>query len=511
MKANDCLIIHNLGNVKLTTFEERERRMSMSKKKNRWLSRPRIGLVLGPLLFSIILFIPDLTGLAHAPRAVLAVTAWTATWWVSEAIPIYATSLIPLFLLPMTGGTDQNTASMAYGNPIVFMYMGGFMIALAVEKWDLHRRIALTIISFIGTSGKKIILGVLIATAFLSMWISNAATALMMLPIALALISQVEEREVMSGDSLDAFGKGLLLTVAYSASIGGLATIIGSVPNAVLVGIANSTLDADISFADWFVFGFPISMVLLAFLFFYITSMKFRFDENKDISSNFAKDELNKLGPMNKNEKLVAVVFFITGLLWISSGFLPEFISDHLTDTIIGMLGGVSLFVIPSTKEKGKLLEWEDMKDLPWGLLVLFGGGMSLAAAFDDSKLTDWFGDILSGLEIFPYFIIITILTASVLMMTELMSNTATSNMLIPISIGLAAGLGIEPYGLMAAVALAASCAFMLPISTPPNAAVFSSDHLNIETMAKAGVWMNIVSVIVIVLSVYFLQPLLFP
>src|SRR5699024_2025418 len=168
----------------------------MSKKTNRWLSRSRIGLVLGPLLFSIILFIPDLTGLAHAPRAVLAVTAWTATWWVSEAIPIYATSLIPLFLLPMTGGTDQNTASMAYGNPIVFMYMGGFMIALAVEIWDLHRRIALTIISFIGTSGKKIILGVLIATAFLFMWISNAATVLMMLPIALALISQVEERGV---------------------------------------------------------------------------------------------------------------------------------------------------------------------------------------------------------------------------------------------------------------------------------------------------------------------------
>src|SRR5699024_499279 len=178
---------------------------------------------------------------------------------------------------------------------IVFMYMGGFMIALAVEKWDLHRRIALTIISFIGTSGKKIILGVLIATAFLSMWISNAATALMMLPIALALISQVEERGVMSGDSLDAFGKGLLLTFAYSASIGGLATIIGSVPNAVLVGIANSTLDADISFADWFVFGFPITIILLAFLFFYITSMKFKFDENKEISSNFAKDELEKL------------------------------------------------------------------------------------------------------------------------------------------------------------------------------------------------------------------------
>lgn len=485
--------------------------MSEKSKLKKILSPQRIGLVLGPLLFSILLFIPDLTGLALAPRAVLAVTAWTATWWVSEAIPIYATSFLPLFLLPLTGGTDQDTAAMAYGNPIVFMYMGGFIIALAVEKWDLHKRIALTIISFIGASGKKIILGVLIATAFLSMWISNAAVALMMLPIALALISQVEERDIMKGDSLDSFSKGLLLTVAYSASIGGLATIIGSVPNAVLVGIANSTLDADISFTDWFIFGLPISLVLLIFLYFYITKMKFKFEENKKITSSFAKEELSKLGPMSKNEILVALVFFFTGLLWIVSGFLPEVISDHLNDTIIGMLGAVSLFIIPSTKEKGKLLEWNDMKKLPWGILVLFGGGMSLAAAFDDSKLTEWFGEILSGLEVFPYFIIILILTASVLIMTELMSNTATSNMIIPITIGLAAAIGIEPYGLMAAVALAASCAFMLPISTPPNAAVFSSGHLDISTMAKAGIWMNLASVVVIVLAVYFLQPILFP
>ncbi|HLR59040.1 MAG TPA: DASS family sodium-coupled anion symporter [Pseudogracilibacillus sp.] len=481
------------------------------KKLLKKFSRQQIGLVLGPLLFSIILFIPDLTGLPLAPRAVLAVTGWTATWWVTEAIPIYATSFLPLILLPMTGGTDQETATMAYGNPIVFMYMGGFIIALAVEKWDLHKRIALTIISFIGTSGKKIILGVLIATAFLSMWISNAAVALMMLPIALALISQVKEQDVMKDESLDSFAKGLLLTVAYAASIGGLATIIGSVPNAVLVGIANSTLDADISFTDWFIFGLPISLLLLAFLYFYITKMKFKFVENEEIPSTFAKDELEKLGPMTKNEILVALVFFFTGSLWVVSGFLPDVISNHLTDTIIGMLGGVSLFVIPSTKEKGKLLEWDDMKDLPWGLLVLFGGGMSLAAGFDDSKLTEWFGDLLSGLEVFPYILIIIILAASVLAMTELMSNTATSNMIIPITIGLAAGIGIAPYGLMATVALAASCAFMLPISTPPNAAVFSSDYLNIETMAKAGIWMNIVSLIVIVLAVYFLQPLVFP
>ena len=213
---------------------------------------------------------------------------------------------------------------------------------------------------------------------------------------------------------------------------------------------------------------------------------------------------------MSRNEKYVGIVFLLTGTLWISSGFLPAVISDRLTDTIIGILGATTLFLIPSTKKKGKLLAWDDMKKLPWGLLVLFGGGMSLAAAFEDSKLTEWFGEVLINLEVLPYFLIIVVLTAAVLAMTEVMSNTATSNMLIPITVGLAMAIGVEPYGLMAAVALASSCAFMLPIGTPPNAAVFSSDHLTIQTMVKAGFWMNMFSIIVIVLAVYFLQPILF-
>lgn len=271
----------------------------------------------------------------------------------------------------------------------------------------------------------------------------------------------------------------------------------------MLVGITNTTLDANISFTNWFIFGLPISFILLVFFYFYIKKMKFKFLENKEIPSTFTKDELKILGPMSKNEKLVALVFFFNGMLWVVSGFLPEAISDHLTDTTIGMLGGVSLFIIPSTKAKEKLLEWGDMKKLPWGLLVLFGGGISLAAAFDDSKLTEWFGELLGGLGSLPYIVIIIILAAAVLAMTEVMSSTATSNMIIPITIELAAGIGIEPYGLMATVSLATSCAFMLPVSTPPNAAVFSSDHLNIPTMAKAGIWMNLVSVVLIALAVF--------
>lgn len=473
------------------------------------ITRQNIGVILGPLLFIIFFFIPDITGLDIAPRAVLAVTLWTAVWWVTEPIPIPATSLLPLLLLPLFGGADEKLVGTAYGDPIVFMYMGGFIIALAVEKWNLHKRIALTILTYIGTSSKRITLGVLIATGFLSMWISNAATALMMLPIATSLISEVRERQFLDEQSLDNFAKGLLLTVAYSASIGGLATIIGSVPNAVLAGIASTILDQRITFANWFLFGFPITVLLLVFLYFYITRVQFKVTSDS-ISSSFAREELNKLGNMSREEKWVGTVFIVIGSLWLLNGFLPEFIANRLSDTFISMLGATSLFLLPSTKKKGKLLEWSDMRNLPWGILLLFGGGMSLAAAFEDSKLTEWFGEVLSRLDVLPYVLIIIVLSASVLAMTEVMSNTATSNMLIPITVGLASAIGVSPYGLMAAVALSASCAFMLPIATPPNAAVFSSDYLSIKTMVKAGLWMNVFSIIVIVLSVYFLQPILF-
>ncbi len=255
------------------------------------LNFKKIGLVAGPLFFALLYFIPTITGLETSPRAVLAVTAWVATWWITEALPIPATSLLPIFLLPLTGGADQATASMAYGNPIVFMYMGGFTIALAIEKWNLHKRIAMSIIALLGTSSSRIVIGVGLATAFLSMWISNAATALMMLPIALALITEIKEKGFLKDDSFQNFAKGLLLTVAYSASIGGLATIVGSVPNAALVAVASNMLNQEITFADWFTFGIVITAVLLVVLFVYITKIKFRVKDDGQISSDFAKEQ----------------------------------------------------------------------------------------------------------------------------------------------------------------------------------------------------------------------------
>ncbi|PYZ97633.1 anion transporter [Alteribacter lacisalsi] len=468
--------------------------------------RQIIGLILGPSLFSILYFFPAITGLDDAPRAVLAVTAWVATWWITEAMPIPATSLMPIFLLPLTGGAEEETATMAYTDPIVFMYFGGFTIALAIEKWNLHKRIAMTIISMVGTNSKRIILGVALATALLSMWISNAATALMMLPIALALIADIKEKDFFDDASFHKFAKGLLLTVAYAASIGGLATLIGSVPNAVFAGVSAQILDVRITFADWFLFGFPITVILLTVLYFYMTGWKFKVKQTGNISDDFAKNQIRELGPMSFEEKAVLTIFALTGTLWISSGFLPENI--RLSDTTISMVGATAMFLLPSKNAKGGLMKWDDMKNLPWGLLLLFGGGLSLAAAFEESNLTDWFGELLQGLQVLPFILILIVLAAIVLFMTEIMSNTAVSNMLIPISIGLALGIGVEPYGIMAIVALASSCAFMLPISTPPNAAVFSSDYLTIDDMVKAGFWMNIISILVIVMFVYFWQPL---
>ncbi|MTV25213.1 SLC13/DASS family transporter [Nitriliruptoraceae bacterium ZYF776] len=467
--------------------------------------RAWVGLVLGPVLFAVVQFVPDLTGLDDAPRAVLAVTAWVATWWVTEALPIPATSLLPLFLLPLTGGAEEETATMAYADPIVFMYMGGFTIALAIQKWDLHQRIAMGIIAMVGSSGRRITLGVILATAGLSMWISNAATALMMLPIALALIEEVRDKEFYDEASMQRFAKGLLLAVAYAASIGGLATLIGSVPNAAFAAVARQNLDVTVRFVDWFLFAAPLTLLLLGMLYVYLTRFAFKVLSDAEVSSDFAKEQLRKLGPMSYEEKCVAAVFVTVGVLWMSTGFLPEGVP--LSDTTISMIGAVGMFVVPARNAPGGLMVWRDMRELPWGLLVLFGGGLSLAAAFEESELTAWFGELLEGLGGLPFVLIVVSLAAVILFMTEIMSNTAVSNMLMPISIGLALGIGVDPFTIMAIVALTASCAFMLPIATPPNAAVFSAEELTMDDMMRAGIWMNLLAIAVISVFVLVWQP----
>lgn len=470
------------------------------------LTRHRVGLILGPALFSILFFIPEITGLESSPRAVLAVTVWVATWWVTEALPIPATSLLPIFLLPLTGGTDQQTASMAYANPIVFMYMGGFTIAIAIQRWNLHKRIAMTIMRMVGSSGHRITLGVIIACAFLSMWISNAATALMMLPIGLALIEEIKEKQLYDDASLKRFAKGLLLSIAYASSIGGLASLIGTVPNAVFAAQAELLLDVEVTFAQWLIFAGPPTWFMLFLLYLFITRVRFRVHMQKEPPRDFARDQLRSLGPMSYEEIAVFVVFVCVALTWIFAGLIPE--AFRPTDPSIAMAGAVLMFLLPAKQRQGGLLVWEDMKELPWGILLLFGGGLSLAAAFESSELTPWFGEVLIQLEVLPYVVLVVALAAIVLFMTEIMSNTAVSNMLIPVSVGMALGIGIDPFSIMAVVALASTCAFMLPTATPPNAAVFSSGYLTMDDMIRSGFWLNIVALVVISLVVIVWQPL---
>jgi len=464
-------------------------------------SRQWIGLYLGPAFAFILFFVPTLTHLPNEARAVLAVTVFVAVWWITEPIPMALTSLLPLILLPISGGTSYSAAASAYMNPLVLMFLGGFAIALAIEKWNLHKRIAMVILAVIGTTTNRILLGISLGTAFLSMWISNAATALMMLPVALALITEIKEQNLFDQQSFQSFSKALLLILAYSASIGGLATLIGSVPNAVFAGVVSSVLHREITFGTWFLFAFPVTVVMLLILYILIL-FKFPINHNAKIPVSFVQKQLADLGVFTKEEKSILLVFLTTASLWIFSDLLPF----HLTDSSIALIGAGSLLLIPSSG-KYALLTLNDLKRIPWSILLLFGGGLSIASAFVDANFTGWVGAQFSSLSSYPYLVILLIFAVAVLFMTEIMSNTAISNMFIPVSIGLATVIGVEPYGLMALVALSSTCAFMLPVSTPPNAIVFGTKYITSEDMISTGWRLNIVAILLIVTAVYLWLP----
>ncbi|EZH65366.1 anion transporter [Bacillaceae bacterium JMAK1] len=475
--------------------------------------RNKIGLILGPVLFLLTYFlIPD-SVMGHEPRVVLAVTLLVATFWVTESIPMAAASLVPIVLIPVLQGAEMGTIASAYANPVIFMYAGGFVIAIAIEKWNLHRRIALSIIQMIGSESQRIILGIIISTAAISMFVSNAATALMMLPVAIALIKEVKEKNILTGDNLQHFSKSILLSVAYAATIGGLATIVAAVPNAVLAGIAYEQLGRTVTFVEWFMFAGPVALLMLVVLYFYLTRMAFKItnnDEEGDTGNlDFIKEEKAKLGKFNYNEAMVSFAFGLTVILWISIPFIGD-LGDFIHDGAIAVFGALLLFFIPSSKKGERILEWQDMTRLPWGVLILFGGGMAIAAGFSSSGLNDHIGEILQMLEGLHFFFIILLLVVIVLAITEILSNTAVANLVIPLTLGMGIALGIDPLPLMAAAALAAGSCYMLPVATPPNTAVFSAGYLRIDDMAKAGVWLNLASIIIITAAVYWWMPIVF-
>ena len=473
----------------------------------------KIGLYLGPILFILTRFFLELEGLSDQANAVLASTLWIAIWWITEAIRIAATSLLPIILFPLSGALPLADTTSSFGHRFVFLYLGGFILALAIQKWNLHKRIALNIIKVVGTNVQKIILGFMVATAFLSMWISNTATAVMMLPIGIAIIKQMKDLKNTSEDENLIFGKALMLSIAYSASIGGIATLIGTPPNLVFAGIIQETYNIEISFLKWFQFGLPISILLLAISWVYLTKVAFKFKQNE---FNKGKEEINRqleeLGSISYEEKIVLSVFVLTGLAWILRTYLLNKFIPNLDDSIIALISGISLFLFQANNQEGKkekIMNWEDAVKLPWGILLLFGAGLAIAQGFQSSGLANWIAENLTQLNDFSLFIILLVLITAVNFLTEITSNLATTAMLLPILAPTAVTLGVHPYILMVGATLAASCAFMLPVATPPNAVVFGSNYLKISDMVRVGILMNIISIIIIFMMVYFILPIL--
>lgn len=467
-----------------------------------------IPLILGPAVFAALQAIGGPESMPESAFVLLGITLWIAIWWVTEAIPIAVTALLPIALFPIFGVMDLSTTTASFGHKYVFLYLGGFIIAIAIEKWNLHKRIALTIINAIGTNMVNIILGFMLATAFLSMWISNTATSVMMLPIGMAIVSQLKESALVDEGITSKFGKALMLAIAYSASIGGMATLIGTPPNLVLVGIVEETYGVEISFLQWFKFGLPISVVLLFVCWKYLTKYAFKlkateFPGGKQEISRLLKE----LGKLSVEEKRVLIVFAATAFCWITRSFILQKFIPALDDTIIAIIAGVVLFIIPSSKKGERIINWEEAVKMPWGIILLFGGGMALAGGFSSTGLALWIGSQISMIDGISMIMIILVLVASVNFLTELTSNLATTAMLLPVLAPMAVAFNMNPYMLMVSATLAASCAFMLPVATPPNAVVFGSGYLRIPDMMKSGVWMNIISICFITLMIYFLLP----
>ncbi len=468
----------------------------------------QVGFFLGPSLFLLLEFLLPSSLFTQNAIHVLAIAGWLVTWWISEAAPIPVTALLPLILFPALGIMTMTDAAMPYANPVIFLFMGGFMIALALEKHRLHERIALNLIRITGTSGNGIILGFTLATALLSMWISNTATALMMLPIALSVIDLLRQPESELGAALSKnekyFALGLMLSIGYSASIGGMATIIGTPPNVVFAGFMREFYQTDLEFGRWMLVGLPVTFLTLFSAYFLITRVLYP-NKMKSVpgSELLITNRLLALGKMKKEEKRVLMVFALTSFCWIFQNLINSFFDGKvLNDTNIAMTGGILMFLVPSNFKRSEfLLDWEYTKRLPYGILILFGGGICLAKGMETTGIVNLIGETVANRNAMSVWMLAGILAAIALFLTEIMSNVALVTIFIPVVFGIANGLGINPLILGMPVTFAASCAFMFPISTPPNAIVFSSGHIAMKDMVRAGVLLDIVSLVIIILT----------
>ena len=472
----------------------------------------KIGLITGPLLFLILYNLP-FTLLTPAADKVVSVASWMIVWWITEAVSISVTALIPLTFFPLVGIMDMKTVAANYGSPIVFLFFGGFVIALALEKVMLHKRIALTIIKLTGTSPNKVVLGFMIATALLSMWISNTATTVVMLPIAASVISLlINDEDGFTGKDKN-FALSIMLGIAFAANVGGIATIIGTPPNTVLAGFMENEYNVEISFLKWLCLGLPFSIVMIAIIYFVL--VKWMYPNNLPKMENSAElidNELKKLGPIKSTERRVLIIFFVAIFLWVFRVILNDYIPAlKLSDAGISMLAAFALFAIPFKFNKGEFtLEWKDTQKLPWGILLLFGGGLALASGLSQVGIIDMIGKTIAENRTLSILSVASILITVMLFMTELMSNVALVAIFAPVISGIALGMDTAMLHFLIPVTMASSCAFMLPMATPPNAIVFASGHIKVAEMAKVGFILNILSVLILIGVAYYFVPFLF-
>jgi sodium-dependent dicarboxylate transporter 2/3/5 len=469
--------------------------------------RHTIALAAGLLLF-ILLLLFNPFGLDATASRVIAVAALMITWWITEALPMPAVALIPIVLFPLLGIATVNATAAPYGNEVIFLFMGGFMIGLAIEKWNLHKRIALTIVSITGTSGNRIILGFILSTGLISMWLSNTATTMMMFPIALSVINVIGEGR--ASRDMRNFSLCLMLAIAYASNFGGIATIIGTPPNVAYVSYMNKRMGQEISFFDWMALCLPIALMLLFSL--YIVLVRFLFP-NRIASSPEMKGliaaELKGLGRISAAEKRVLWIFGLTALLWITRELINRLGLVKLDDNMIAIFGALLLFIIPSGTGEGRLLEWSDTKKMSWGILLLFGGGITLANAMEKAGLMEMLGKWISTFSGTDTLMLLFVVVTVSIFISEVMSNIAQVIVFAPVVTGIAMAAGIDPYVLGIGMTLAASCASMMPMGTPPNAIVFASGHIRIKDMMKAGLVMNLIAILLIVAFCYWLLPLL--
>ncbi|MCF7804374.1 MAG: DASS family sodium-coupled anion symporter [Candidatus Marinimicrobia bacterium] len=482
-----------------------------------------IVLVGGPVLSVLFILIFDLEPGRPEVTYTAAIALLMALWWITEVINLGVTALLPLVLFPLFHIMPGKEVAPVYFNNVILLFMGAFIVALAMEKWELHRRLGLRILALLGNSGPGIIFGFMVTTAFLSMWISNTATAMIMVPIALAVISKLEDD--IGSDNIHGFTIALLLAIAYAASIGGTATIIGTPPNLAFIKIYNIYYpDAEIiSFSQWMVFALPVAVVFLLIAWGVILGLSGVFKQKINLDREYFRGEYRRLGPVAYEEKVVMVVFSLMALLWITraelqigsvtipgwSNLFPD--PSFIDDSTIAIAMAFVLFLIPAkSEESGRIMHWRDARNLPWSIILLFGGGFALAEGMKVSGLSEWIGSHLHGLaNVSPVIIILTV-AILVVFLTELTSNTATTQMILPILAAVAGATGIAPLLLMIPATLAASYAFMLPVATPPNAVVFGSRRLKVYEMARVGLLMNFLGVGLILLAVFFLGSAIF-